>query len=205
MGSERDDAMKEIASLCKRRGLIFQSSEIYGGLKGCWDYGPFGVELKRNVIEAWWESTVTWRDDVVGIDSSILMNREVWTASGHVKGFTDPLVDCKECKRRFRADDLEAEECPECGGELTEARQFNLMLKTFIGPVEDESSETYLRPETAQGIFTDFGTVQTTSRQKLPFGIAQTGKSFRNEITPRNFIFRTVEFSQMELEYFVYR
>ncbi|MFC1479203.1 glycine--tRNA ligase [Planctomycetota bacterium] len=204
MGSEKDDVMKELASLCKRRGFVFQSSEIYGGLKGCWDYGPFGVELKRNVTEAWWESTVTWRDDVVGIDSSILMNREVWVASGHVKGFTDPLVDCRDCKRRFRADDIEADKCPECGGELTEARQFNLMLKTFIGPVEDESSETNLRPETAQGIFADFGTVQTASRLKLPFGIAQTGKSFRNEITPRNFIFRTVEFSQMELEYFVH-
>jgi len=204
MGSEKDDTMKEITSLCKRRGFIFQSSEIYGGLKGCWDYGPFGVELKRNVQEAWWESTVTWRDDVVGLDSSILMNREVWVASGHVKGFTDPLVDCRECKRRFRADDIENEECPECGGELTRARQFNLMLRTHIGPVEDESAETFLRPETAQGIFADFGTVQAASRQKLPFGIAQTGKSFRNEITPRNFIFRTVEFSQMELEYFVH-
>ena len=204
MGVDSDDMMKDIVSLCKRRGFIFQSSEIYGGLKGCWDYGPYGVELKRNVREAWWESVVTWRDDVVGIDSSILMNPQVWAASGHVKGFTDPLVDCRECKRRFRADDLESEECPECGGELTEARQFNLMLRTYIGPVEDESAEVFLRPETAQGIFTDFGTVQAASRKKLPFGIAQTGKSFRNEITPRNFTFRTVEFSQMELEFFVH-
>jgi len=204
MNTAREDAMKEIASLCKRRGLIFQSSEIYGGLKGCWDYGPFGVELKRNVCDAWWESIVTWRDDVVGIDASILMNREVWVASGHVEGFTDPMVDCRECKRRFRADDLEEEACPECGGELTPARRFNLMLKTFVGPVEDSSTETYLRPETAQGIFVNFGIVQTTSRSKLPFGIAQIGKSFRNEITPRNFTFRTVEFSQMELEFFVH-
>ncbi len=194
--------MQEIVSLCKRRGFIFQSSEIYGGIKGCWDYGPYGVELKRNVKEAWWESVVKWRDDVVGLDASIIMNRNVWKASGHLEGFSDPMVDCKECKSRFRADHIDTETCPECGGELTEARQFNLMLRTAIGPMEDSANEVFLRPETAQGIFTDFGTVLNTARMKPPFGIGQIGKSFRNEITPRNFTFRTVEFEQMELEFF---
>lgn len=203
MSETNENIMRDIVSLCKRRGFIFQSSEIYGGAKGCWDYGPFGVELKRNVKEAWWESVVTWRDDVVGLDSSIIMSPQVWEASGHADGFTDPMVDCKECRVRFRADDLETEICPECGGALTDPRQFNLMLKTFVGPVEDSSTETFLRPETAQGIFTDFGIAQSTSRKKLPFGIAQIGKSFRNEITPRNFTFRTIEFEQMELEFFV--
>lgn len=194
--------MDTIVSLCKRRGFIFQSSEIYGGFSSTWDYGPLGVELKNNVKRAWWKEVVNMRDDMVGLDASILMHPQVWIASGHVAGFTDPLVDCKECKRRFRADHLEGDRCPECGGELTEARKFNMMFKTFIGPVEDDASITYLRPETAQGIFVNFENVQRSSRKKLPFGIAQVGKSFRNEITPGNFTFRTREFEQMEVEYF---
>ncbi|MFW6107121.1 MAG: glycine--tRNA ligase [bacterium] len=198
------DVMEKIVSLCKRRGFIFQSSEIYGGLNSCWDYGPLGAELKRNVKEAWWNAVVRRREDVVGLDSSILMHPRVWEASGHVEGFTDPLVDCKECKRRFRGDDLEdPRHCPECGGELTQPRQFNLMFKTFMGPVETDAAACYLRPETAQGIFANFENVVNTSRMKVPFGIAQIGKSFRNEITPGNFIFRTREFEQMEIEYFV--
>jgi glycyl-tRNA synthetase len=195
--------MEKIVSLCKRRGIIFPSSEIYGGLNGCWDYGPLGVELKRNVKEAWWHSTVTEREDVVGQDASILMHPRVWQASGHVEEFTDPLVDCKECKHRFKADSLEGDRCPDCGGELTDARRFNLMFKTFVGPVEEEASVVYMRPETAQGIFVNFDNVITTARGKLPFGIAQIGKAFRNEINPRNFTFRSREFEQMELEYFV--
>jgi glycyl-tRNA synthetase len=206
----RELTMDTIVSLAKRRGFVFQSSEIYGGLNSCWDYGPVGVELKRAVKEAWWRSTVTMRDDVVGIDASILMHPRVWEASGHVSGFSDPMVDCKKCKARFRADHLEELSCPEkpskrpgeCGGELTEARQFNLMFRTFMGPVEDSSASVYLRPETAQGIFVNFKNVQTTSRLKPPFGIAQIGKSFRNEITPGNFTFRTREFEQMEMEFF---
>jgi len=203
-GKKEPDLMDKLVSLCKRRGFIFQSSEIYGGLNSCWDYGPLGCELKRNVKEEWWRAVVREREDVVGIDCSILMHPRVWEASGHVESFSDPLVDCKECKRRFRADDLDdPRHCPECGGELTEARQFNLMFKTFMGPVEDDAAVVYLRPETAQGIFANFENVATTARLKLPFGIAQIGKSFRNEITPGNFIFRTREFEQMELEYFV--
>jgi glycyl-tRNA synthetase len=205
MASETDKRMQEIVSLCKRRGFIYQSSEVYGGMKGCWDYGPYGVELKRNVREAWWESVVLWREDVVGQDASIIMSRRVWEASGHADHFADPLVDCKQCKLRYREDEIPGvKTCPSCGGELTSPRQFNLMLKTYIGPMQDSSTEVLLRPETAQGIFVNFGTVLAASRQKLPFGIAQTGKSFRNEITPRNFTFRTVEFEQMELEFFVY-
>ncbi|MBI2875602.1 MAG: glycine--tRNA ligase [Candidatus Tectomicrobia bacterium] len=195
--------MEKIVSLCKRRGFIFQSSEIYGGVASTWDYGSLGVELKRNVKEAWWRDVVYQREDMEGLDAAILMNPQVWVASGHVQGFSDPLVDCKSCKKRFRADSLQADRCPECGGELTEARQFNLMFKTFMGPVEDEAAVVYLRPETAQGIFTNFINVQTTMRRRLPFGIAQVGKSFRNEITPGNFTFRTREFEQMEIEYFV--
>lgn len=195
--------MEKIVSLAKRRGFIFQSSEIYGGLNSCWDYGPLGVELKNNVKRAWWRKVVQERDDMVGQDASILMHPRVWEASGHVAGFTDPLVDCKSCKQRFRADHLEGDKCPACGGELTEARQFNLMFKTFMGPVEDSAAVVFLRPETAQGIFVNFNNVQTTTRMKLPFGIAQIGKSFRNEITPGNFTFRTREFEQMEIEYFV--
>ena len=195
--------MERIVSLCKRRGFIFPSSEIYGGLASCWDYGPTGVELKRNVKEAWWKSIVQDRDDVVGLDTSIMMHPGVWAASGHIDSFTDPLVECKSCHLRWRADTVEGGKCPRCGGELTEPRMFNLMFKTFMGPVEEGASIVYLRPETAQGIFVNFENVVTTSRKKLPLGIAQIGKSFRNEITPGNFIFRTREFEHMELEYFV--
>lgn len=195
--------MDKIVELCKRRGFIFQSSEIYGGIGSTWDYGPLGIELKRNIKEAWWLDNVRMREDMVGLDSAILMNPRVWEASGHVENFTDPMVDCKECKQRFRADQIEGDKCPSCGGELTEARQFNLMFKTFMGPVEDSAATVYLRPETAQGIFVNFKNVQQSTRKKLPFGIAQIGKSFRNEITPGNFIFRTREFEQMEIEYFV--
>ncbi len=199
------EEMQEIVSLCKRRGFIFQSSEIYGGLGSCWDYGPLGVELKKNVKDSWWRA-MTYRDDVDGVDASILMHPEVWKASGHVDGFSDPLVDCKECKSRFRADkiDLNAP-CPECKseGSFTEPRDFNLMFETTMGPVKDSGSTVYLRPETAQGIFTNFLNVQSTMRRKLPFGIAQIGKAFRNEITPGNFIFRTREFEQMEMQYFI--
>ncbi|MBO8125999.1 MAG: glycine--tRNA ligase [Firmicutes bacterium] len=189
--------------MCKQRGFIYPSSEIYGGLNSCWDYGPLGAELKRNIKEAWWYANVQLRDDVVGADTSILMHPDVWRASGHLANFTDPLVDCKECKRRYRADHLETDVCPECGGELTEARQFNLMFKTFLGPVEDDAAVVYLRPETAQGIFVDFKLIQNATRQRVPFGIAQIGKSFRNEVSPGNFIFRSREFEQMELEFFV--
>ena len=195
--------MEKVVNLCKRRGFIFPSSEIYGGIGSTWDYGPVGVELKRNVKEAWWKAVVTGRNDTVGLDASILMHPRVWEASGHVAGFSDPLVECKECHHRFREDHVEEGACPDCGGELTEARQFNLMFKTFMGPVEDTASTVFLRPETAQGIFVNFQNVLDTARQKIPFGIAQIGKSFRNEITPGNFIFRTREFEQMEIEYFV--
>ena len=226
--------MDVIVSLCKRRGFIFQSSEIYGGTGSCWDYGPLGVELKNNIKRLWWRDNVQLRPDMVGLDASILMHPSVWKASGHVDHFTDPMVDCRECKRRFRADQLDegpwlhfcpatkgnkftvpAGEpckhcgarrtlCPECGkGELTAPRQFNLMVKTFMGPVEEDAAMTYLRPETAQGIFVNFDNVLQSMRPKLPFGIAQIGKAFRNEITPGNFIFRSREFEQMEIEYFV--
>ncbi len=195
--------MEKIASLCQRRGFIFQSSEIYGGLSACWDYGPLGIELKRNVKDAWWRATVQERDDVVGIDTSILMHPHVWVASGHVKEFADPLVECKKCHLRFRADEIQTPVCSSCGGELTEPHMFNLMFRTFIGPVEDTASTVYLRPETAQGMFVNFESVLNSTRKKLPFGIAQIGKSFRNEITTGNFIFRSREFEQMELEFFV--
>jgi glycyl-tRNA synthetase len=226
--------MDKIVSLCKRRGFIFQSSEIYGGTGSCWDYGPLGVELKNNVKRVWWRDCVHNRSDVVGLDASILMHPKVWQASGHLDHFTDPMVDCRACKRRFRADKLEDEPwvhyceaakgnkfqmpagepckhcgkkralCPACGkGELTEPRQFNLMFKTFMGAVEDEAAVTYLRPETAQGIFVNFDNVLQSMRLKLPFGIAQIGKAFRNEITPGNFTFRSREFEQMEMEFFV--
>lgn len=195
--------METIVSLAKRRGFIFQSSDIYGGLSSCWDYGPLGVELKRNVKDAWWRAMIHDRDDVVGLDSSILMHPQVWVASGHVSQFADPLVDCKACKQRFRADELKGDRCPTCAGELTEPRMFNLMFKTFMGPVEDEAAVVYLRPETAQGIFVNFQNVLNTTRKKVPFGIAQVGKSFRNEITTGNFIFRSREFEQMEMEFFV--
>ncbi len=208
MSSKPDpQRMEKIVSLCKRRGFIFQSSEIYGGLNGFWDYGPLGVELKNNLKQYWWRVMVRERDDVVGLDGSILMNRAVWKASGHEDTFSDPMVDCRTCKARLRADQLieksGVKQCPNCGGkDLTEARAFNLMLKTFIGATEDESAVTYLRPETAQSIFVQFKNVLDTSRKKLPFGIAQIGKAFRNEINPRNFTFRSREFEQMELEYF---
>jgi glycyl-tRNA synthetase len=195
--------MEKLVSLCKRRGYIFQSSEVYGGLNSCWDYGPLGVELKRNIADAWWKAMTLDRDDVEGIDASILMHPKVWEASGHVQNFTDPLIDCKGCKQRFRADELSEKRCPKCGGELTEERKFNLMFKTHMGPVEDKGSTVYLRPETAQGIYVNFLNVQAASRRKLPFGIAQIGKAFRNEITPGNFIFRTREFEQMEMQFFV--
>src|SRR6266851_3260138 len=200
-------SMEKIVSLCKRRGFIFQSSEIYGGLNGLWDYGPLGVELKRNLKNYWWRVMVHERDDVVGMDGSILMNRAVWKASGHEDTFTDPMVDCRSCKARLRADQIVekkgAKQCPVCGGkDLTEPRSFNLMFKTYVGATEDESSITYLRPETAQAIFVQFKNVLDVSRKKLPFGIAQIGKAFRNEINPRNFTFRSREFEQMELEYF---
>ena len=195
--------MEKLVSLCKRRGFIFQSSEIYGGLGSCWDYGPVGVELKRNVKNAWWRTMVEQRADVVGLDCSIMMHPTVWKASGHVESFSDPLVECKSCNQRWRADHLETDTCPACGGELGEPRRFNLMFKTFMGPVEDEADVVFLRPETAQGIFVNFENVVTTSRKRLPLGIAQIGKSFRNEITPGNFTFRTREFEQMEMEFFV--
>ena len=199
------DLMEAVTSLAKRRGIAFQSSEIYGGLRSSWDYGPLGVELRRNVRNAWWRSMVQLRDDVVGLEAAIIMSPKVWEASGHVAGFHDPLVECLNCHQRFRQDHLgDDPTCPNCGQKrFTEPRQFNLMFKTHMGPIEDESSETYLRPETAQGMFVDFAIVQQTSRKKVPFGIAQIGKSFRNEITPGNFIFRTREFEQMEMEYFV--
>ena len=196
-----------LTSLCKRRGFVFQSSEIYGGINACWDYGPLGSELKMNVKKLWWEA-MTRRDDIVGLDAAILMHPTVWKASGHVDGFSDPLVDCRDCKSRFRADNTDSyinkKQCPTCGGKnLSEPRQFNLMFKTHMGPVEDQGSVVYLRPETAQGIFVNFQNVQVSMRKKVPFGIAQIGKSFRNEITPGNFIFRTREFEQMEMQYFV--
>ena len=195
--------MDKILSLSKRRGFVFQSSEVYGGLGSTWDYGPLGVELKRNVKEAWWRAVVTGRDDVVGLDAAILMHPRVWQASGHVENFSDPLVECRRCHRRFRQDQLEGANCPECGGDLTEPRRFNLMFRTFMGPVEDSSAEVFLRPETAQGIFVNFENVRVATRKKLPFGIGQIGKAFRNEITPGNFTFRTREFEQMEVEFFV--
>ncbi len=195
--------MDKILSLSKRRGFVFQSSEVYGGLGSTWDYGPLGVELKRNVKEAWWRAVVVERDDVVGLDAAILMHPRVWEASGHVENFSDPLVECRQCHRRFREDQLDTNRCPECNGELTEPRRFNLMFRTFMGPVEDSGNEIFLRPETAQGIFVNFQNVQTATRKKLPFGIGQIGKAFRNEITPGNFTFRTREFEQMEVEFFV--
>jgi glycyl-tRNA synthetase len=209
-----NDVMDKLVSLAKRRGYVFQSSEIYGGTGSVWDYGPLGVELKRNVKEAWWRAMVHERDDIEGLDAAILMHPRVWEASGHVAEFTDPLIECKNCHRRYRLDTLQQEEhvqelaalqCPSCGrtGEWTEPRQFNLMFKTFMGPVEDEASVVYLRPETAQGIYVNFLNVQTTARQRVPFGIAQIGKAFRNEITPGNFTFRTREFEQMEMQFFV--
>ncbi len=203
--------MEKIVSLCKRRGFVFQSSEIYGGINGFWDYGPLGAELKRNVKELWWNTMTRQRDDVAGLEATIIMSPEIWKASGHVATFSDPMIDCKTCKGRFRADQTNEIPCPqkpskcvnECHGEKTEARAFNLMFQTYVGPVQDESAIAYLRPETAQAIFAQFKNVLETSRQKVPFGIAQVGKAFRNEVTPRNFTFRSREFEQMELEFFI--
>jgi glycyl-tRNA synthetase len=217
-----ESKLDKVISLCKRRGFVFPCGEIYGGTRAAWDYGPLGVELKENIKKQWWRHVVTSRDDVVGLDSSIILPREVWVASGHVGVFTDPLTECLSCHKRFRFDQMQEEyahkhnldnpdavtaaelPCPNCGvrGTWTEPRDFNMMLKTYLGPVEDESGLHYLRPETAQGIFVNFKAVQQTTRQKVPFGIGQVGKSFRNEITPGNFIFRTREFEQMELEFF---
>ncbi|MCK5065328.1 MAG: glycine--tRNA ligase [Candidatus Fermentibacteraceae bacterium] len=194
--------MKKLISLSKRLGYVFQSGEIYGGLQSSWDYGPLGVELKKNIESSWWDFMVKTRPDVVGMDSAIITHPDVWMASGHLKNFHDPMVDCKECKSRFRLDHVEGDRCPECGGELTEPRNFGLMFKTRIGALEDESATVYLRPETCQSIFVNFRNIVTATRQKLPFGIAQIGKAFRNEITARNFVFRTREFEQMEMEYF---
>jgi len=202
--------MEKIVSLCKRRGFIFPGSEIYGGLANSWDYGPLGTELKNNIKQLWWKKFVQNRDDMVGLDASLIMNPKVWEASGHLKEFSDPLIECKNCHKRFRFDEIvnpkseiRNPKCPECGGETTLPRQFNLMFKTFIGPSEEKNNIAYFRPETAQAMFVDFKNVLDTSRKTLPFGIAQIGKAFRNEITPGNFIFRTREFEQMEIEYFI--
>jgi glycyl-tRNA synthetase len=200
--------MDTLVSLCKRRGFIFPSSEIYGGLSSAWDYGPLGVELKNKIRDFWWKEMTQLHDNIVGLDAAILMHPRVWEASGHVENFTDPLVDCKKCKQRFREDMIPDEnrvskKCPECGGDLTEPRNFNLMFRTHIGPVEDDASIVYLRPETAQGIYVNFKNVVQSGRVKIPFGIAQIGKAFRNEITTKNFIFRTCEFEQMEMQFFI--
>ena len=201
-------SMEKIVSLCKRRGFVYPSSEIYGGLSATWDYGPLGIELKNNIQEIWWKEMTRKHDNIVGLDAAIMMHPRTWEASGHVDNFSDPLVDCKKCKTRFREDKLSEEVmknkiCPECGGELTESREFNLMFSTQMGPVADSGSKVYLRPETAQGIFVNFKNVVDTSRVTIPFGIAQVGKAFRNEITTKNFIFRTCEFEQMEMQFFV--
>lgn len=204
--NQENQLMEAITSLAKRRGFIFPGSEIYGGLANTWDYGPLGVELKNNIKQAFWKRFVQSRDDMVGLDSALLMNTKAWEASGHISTFSDPLVECKKCHERFREDQLSGQEiCPKDKKEhdFTEAKQFNLMLKTFLGPVEDEKNTVYLRPETAQGIFVNFKNIIDTTRKKLPFGVAQIGKAFRNEITPGNFIFRTREFEQMEIEYFI--
>ncbi len=201
-------SMEKIVSLCKRRGFVFQSSEIYGGQNGAWDYGPLGIELKNNIARAWWKEMTRLQDNIVGLDAAILMHPRTWEASGHVENFTDPLVDCKKCKSRFRADhlapeNLEKKLCPDCGGELTDTRKFNLMFKTHIGPTDDNSNVIYLRPETAQGIYVNYKNIIQSNRMKIPFGIAQIGKAFRNEIVTKNFIFRTCEFEQMEMQFFV--
>src|SRR5262245_7713652 len=209
MSAETTDGevIEKIVRLCKNRGFIFQSSEIYGGINGFWDYGPLGVELRNNIKAAWWQRMVRERDDVVGLDSSIICNPETWVASGHVANFTDPMVDCRTCKRRFRADQIDpSDRCaqaPDGKHDLTEPRSFNLMMRTSIGASADSSSEAYLRPETCQSIYLDFKLIMTAARMKPPFGIAQIGKAFRNEITPRNFIFRSREFEQMEMQFFV--
>jgi glycyl-tRNA synthetase len=201
--SENQADLEKIISLCKRRGFVFQSSEIYGGLASFWDYGPLCVEMERNVKDSWWRNFVWSRDDMVGLDASIIMHPKTWEASGHVSSFTDPLVECNDCHRRFREDHLDGPNCPNCNGEFSEERQFNLMFKTHVGPVEEKANEVWLRPETAQGIFVNFNNIVTSTRKRLPFGVAQIGKAFRNEITTGNFIFRNREFEIMEIEYFV--
>lgn len=202
--SKGTEKMEKIVSLAKRRGFIYQGSEIYGGLAGTWDYGPLGVALKNNVKNLWWELFVDSREDMYGLDAAILMNEKVWQASGHVDGFSDPLVECNKCKKRFRGDQVEGNKCPECEkGKLGEEKQFNMMFKTHVGATEESGSVSYLRPETAQGIFVNFKNIIDSFHPKLPFGIGQIGKAFRNEITPRDFVFRTREFEQMEVEYFV--
>ncbi|MDR1786324.1 MAG: glycine--tRNA ligase [Spirochaetaceae bacterium] len=208
MDTAHSITMEKIVSLCKRRGFVFQSSEVYGGQAGAWDYGPIGIELKNNIQRAWWKEMTQLHDNIVGLDAAILMHPRVWEASGHVENFTDPLVDCKKCKARFRADQIDPgllaqKKCPECGGELTDTRKFNLMFKTHIGPAEDTASVIYLRPETAQGIYVNYKNIIQSNRMKIPFGIAQVGKAFRNEIVTKNFIFRTCEFEQMEMQFFV--
>jgi len=202
MSDKSQDQLSKILTLSKARGFLFQSSEIYGGLNSCWDYGPLGVQLKNTLQQKWWKE-MTRQSHIVGLDSSILMQPKVWEASGHLEGFTDPLCDCKDCKNRFRLEPGEDKKCPKCGSShITEARNFNLMFKTFMGPVEEESSVVYLRPETAQGLFVNFLNVQQSMRLKVPFGMAQVGKAFRNEITPSKAIFRTREFEQMEMQFF---
>ncbi len=201
--------MDKLVSLCKRRGFIYQSSEIYGGLSSAWDYGPMGIELKKRIQDVWWREMTQLHENIVGLDAAILMHPRVWEASGHVNNFTDPLVDCRQCKLRFRADQIDEEnlknhKCPNCGGELTDPRNFNLMFKTHIGPVENDSGIVYLRPETAQGSYVNYRNILQSSRLKIPFGIAQVGKAFRNEITTKSFIFRTCEFEQMEMQYFIH-
>jgi glycyl-tRNA synthetase len=204
MTEKGENKMDKIISLCKRRGFIFQGSEIYGGLAGTWDYGPYGVELKNNVKNLWWEMFVRDREDMYGMDAAIIMNPKAWVASGHVSGFSDPLVECEKCKQRFRADQIEDKnKCPDCGGKLGEERQFNMMFKTHVGATEDDASVSYLRPETAGGMFVNFKNVSDSLHPKLPFGLGQIGKAFRNEIAPRDFVFRSREFEQMEVEYFV--
>ncbi len=204
MAENKNELMEKIVSLCKRRGFIFQGSEIYGGLAGTWDYGPYGSELAHNIKSIWWKKFISDREDMYGVDAAIIMNPKAWEASGHVSGFSDPLVECEKCHHRFRSDQLEDKtKCPDCGGKLGVERQFNMMFKTFVGATEDETSVTYLRPETAGGMFVNFKNILDSMHPKLPFGLGQIGKAFRNEIAPRDFIFRSREFKQMEIEYFV--
>lgn len=204
MSKEDNNLMEKIVSLCKRRGFVFQGSEIYGGLAGTWDYGPYGAELANNIKDLWWKKFISNREDMYGIDAAIIMNPKAWEASGHVAGFSDPLVECQKCHHRFRADQLDDKTmCPDCGGKLGEERQFNMMFKTHVGAMEDETSVAYLRPETAGGMFVNFKNILDSMHPKIPFGMGQIGKAFRNEIAPRDFIFRSREFKQMEIEYFV--
>jgi len=204
MKKESNQKMENIISLCKRRGFIFQGSEIYGGLAGTWDYGHFGLALKNNIKALWWKKFVTDRDDMYGVDADILMNQKVWQATGHAENFSDPLIECKKCKKRFRADKiLDAKKCPDCGGGMGESKQFNMMFKTHVGAVQDDTSISYLRPETAQGMFVNYKNVIDAYHPKLPFGMAQIGKAFRNEISPGDFTFRSREFEQMEIEYLI--